>query len=36
MDTGFVIITAVFAVGLIVGYGIRAWMLWRWRRRYMF
>ena len=36
MDTGFVILTAVFAVGLVIGYGIRAWMSWRRRRRHMF
>ena len=36
METELVILAAVFAVGLVIGYGIRAWMSWRRRRRHMF
>jgi len=36
MDAGFVIVAAVFAVGLMVGYGIRAWISMRRRHKHMF
>jgi len=36
MDAGFVIVAAVFAGGLLIGYGIRAWISMRRRRKHMF
>lgn len=34
MDTGLVVVAAVFAAGFIIGFGLRAWISTRRRRRY--
>jgi hypothetical protein len=36
MDAGFVIVSAVFAAGFLLGYALRAWISARRRRRHMF